>query len=359
MSWWDDNSPTATAPAPTGGGGATADQVSALYQQLLGRAATPQEIQDTLTGGSYDLNSIQSSIASSPEAQAYKAANPGSNGGAQVTTQPVGQPSASPGGAAPTLNAQDPASVAAYVNYYANQPGANPSLKADPNYWIGKISSGELGTDPNYIVSKFMTPEGAPAGSAPGADGGSYGTGSLAQAPGTYTAPTFTSQTPYQVPTIATPTAFEAPSGLTEANDPGFQARMKMGTDAIQASAAAKGSILSGGTLKALDRYAQDYASNEYGNIYSRALQTNNTNTGNAFRSAEDNAQYGLAGYNANVANAFRTQEDQANYGLQGYQTNVSTQRNAANDYYARLQGLYTTGQNAITAGYQKPPGAP
>jgi hypothetical protein len=67
-------------------------------------------------------------------------------------------------------------------------------------------------------------------------------------------------------------TPFKAPDNLTEQNDPGFQARMKMGTDAIQRSAASRGTLLTGGLLKGLDRYAQDYASNEYGNVYNRAL---------------------------------------------------------------------------------------
>lgn len=67
-------------------------------------------------------------------------------------------------------------------------------------------------------------------------------------------------------------TPFVAPNNLTEQNDPGFQARLKMGTDALQRSAAARGTLLTGGLLKSLDRYAQDYASNEYNNVYNRAL---------------------------------------------------------------------------------------
>jgi hypothetical protein len=67
---------------------------------------------------------------------------------------------------------------------------------------------------------------------------------------------------------------FSAPTGLTEQNDPGFQARLALGTDAIQKSAAARGSVVTGGTAKALDTYGQDYASNEYGNVYNRALST-------------------------------------------------------------------------------------
>lgn len=52
--------------------------------------------------------------------------------------------------------------------------------------------------------------------------------------------------------------------------DPGYDFRMKEGQKAIERSAAAKGGLQSGGTLKALARYGQDYASNEYQNAYSR-----------------------------------------------------------------------------------------
>ena len=66
---------------------------------------------------------------------------------------------------------------------------------------------------------------------------------------------------------------FQAPTDVTEQNDPGFQFRLAEGQKALERSAAAKGNLLTGGTAKALDRYAQDYASNEYGNVYNRALQ--------------------------------------------------------------------------------------
>jgi hypothetical protein len=52
--------------------------------------------------------------------------------------------------------------------------------------------------------------------------------------------------------------------------DPGYQFRMDQGSNALQTSAASRGGLLSGGTLKALDRYGQDYASGEYSNAYNR-----------------------------------------------------------------------------------------
>jgi hypothetical protein len=52
--------------------------------------------------------------------------------------------------------------------------------------------------------------------------------------------------------------------------DPGFDFRMAEGQKALERSAASKGTLLSGGTAKALERYAQDYSSGEYNNAYNR-----------------------------------------------------------------------------------------
>ena len=78
--------------------------------------------------------------------------------------------------------------------------------------------------------------------------------------------------------------AFKPPTGLNFQNDPGYQARMQLGTDAIEKSAAAKGTLLTGGTLKDLNQFAQDYASNEFGNVFNRELQGYQTNFNTAYQ---------------------------------------------------------------------------
>jgi hypothetical protein len=88
---------------------------------------------------------------------------------------------------------------------------------------------------------------------------------------------------------------FTAPTNVTEQNDPGFQTRLAEGQKALERSAAARGGVLSGGTAKAENQQAQDYASNEYGNVYNRAFneyatkynqfQTNQTNKFNRYAS--------------------------------------------------------------------------
>lgn len=52
--------------------------------------------------------------------------------------------------------------------------------------------------------------------------------------------------------------------------DPGYAFRKQQGMDGIQSSAAASGGLLSGATLKALNSYNSDLASQEYQNAYNR-----------------------------------------------------------------------------------------
>lgn len=51
---------------------------------------------------------------------------------------------------------------------------------------------------------------------------------------------------------------------------PGYDFRMREGMNAIQASAAARGGLNSGATMKALGRFGQDYAASEYGTYLNR-----------------------------------------------------------------------------------------
>ncbi|UOF78613.1 hypothetical protein [Bacteriophage sp.] len=52
--------------------------------------------------------------------------------------------------------------------------------------------------------------------------------------------------------------------------DPGYDFRLQQGQRGVEASAAARGGILSGAALKGLTRYNQDYASGEFQNAYNR-----------------------------------------------------------------------------------------
>lgn len=52
--------------------------------------------------------------------------------------------------------------------------------------------------------------------------------------------------------------------------DPGYGFRMSEGMKALERSAASKGGLLSGATLKGVQRYGQDMASQEYQNAFNR-----------------------------------------------------------------------------------------
>jgi hypothetical protein len=53
-------------------------------------------------------------------------------------------------------------------------------------------------------------------------------------------------------------------------NDPGYQFRMDESMRAIERSAASRGTLNSGGNLRAITRYAQGVASEEYGRVFDR-----------------------------------------------------------------------------------------
>ena len=61
-------------------------------------------------------------------------------------------------------------------------------------------------------------------------------------------------------------------------NDPSYQFRLNQGLDALERSAAAKGMLRTGNTLQDLMEHAQNFASQEYGNMFNRAAQAYGTN---------------------------------------------------------------------------------
>ena len=71
---------------------------------------------------------------------------------------------------------------------------------------------------------------------------------------------------------------FQAPTADQARQTPGYQFGLQEGEGAMQAGAAANGSLLTGGTQTALNQYGQNYADTNYNNVYNQALQSYNTN---------------------------------------------------------------------------------
>lgn len=77
--------------------------------------------------------------------------------------------------------------------------------------------------------------------------------------------------------------------------DPGYQFRLGQGLQSLDRQAAARSGRISGAAMKAAQRYGQDFASNEYGNVWNRNLQ---------LAGIGQNAVSGLAGLGQASANA-------------------------------------------------------
>lgn len=157
-------------------------------------------------------------------------------------------------------------------------------------------------------------------------------------------------QDPYTAP-VWTET-FRAPTAEEVQAEPGYAIGLQEGTLARERSAAARGSILSGGTQKALARYAADYASTKYGESVNRLFDQYQQRYGQ-FQDAA------AAGLSARTANESAYQSDVGNdlnqylTRFNAYQTAIGNTRNAENDLWSRTQDQI---QNSLTAaGLAKP----
>ena len=123
-------------------------------------------------------------------------------------------------------------------------------------------------------------------------------------------------------------------------SDPSYQFRLQQGQDAIQSSAAAQGGLLSGATLKALQNYGQESASQEYGNAYNRfnADQTNRYNRLSNLVGVGQNAA-------AQVGNAgAQTSQAIANNTMAGANSIAAGQVGSANAWANAAQQIGTVG---------------
>lgn len=122
--------------------------------------------------------------------------------------------------------------------------------------------------------------------------------------------------------------SFNAPAPFdpnTVQADPAFGWRLAQGQQAMERGAAARGNLLSGGTAKALERYAQNYSSDEFDRAYNRS--------------------YGR--YSDQYARDYGRYSDDWNRSLQEYLQGYGEFRNTQGDKFSRLSSLAGLGQNA------------
>lgn len=327
------------------------------------------------------------------------------------------------GSVAPTPAAA-PAQPPATVNWFAqNAPGTPPptTTAGAGSYNLQqavdkiKAATGKQLSDPEIdaLLAKFggnrqstFTDEGLKPVIASLAGGQPTNYGDPKTAPDTYhsnpDAPRYTPletpaglQQPYVAPTWTggdykdptKPTSLQSEYTLpTQAEleaSPGYATRMAASQRARDMSAASKGTVLSGGSVKASERYAGEQASNEYGNLVGQSLAARGENVaeygadaGRAYQAYQtrygqfvDSANMGLGARQQNTSE-FNTAQtmNQQTYGnryqsyldtnartLSDYLTNVSTQRNFNNDYWQHLKDINDTGATSANNSYRPP----
>lgn len=147
--------------------------------------------------------------------------------------------------------------------------------------------------------------------------------------------------------------AFELPSWQSvQQNDPGIAFRIGQGEQQVQQSAAARGVLNGGGTLKDILNYGQNAASNEYQNAAIRALGTYQTNYGTqfadpnqyAYNAAVQAFQPYQTQYGAEVGAAAAQPQLDWNNAFNLTQANYNTDRNNEQDKFNRLFSFSQSG---------------
>ena len=123
---------------------------------------------------------------------------------------------------------------------------------------------------------------------------------------------------------------------------PGYQFRLAEGQKALERSAASKGKLLSGGSLKAATRYGQDYATNDYDNFLRRYYNRANFQQQQYYNKLTP--YQSLAGVGQTAVR--QSYENQPNY--MGYAAQQGNAAMVAGN--AQAQG-YANMSNAVTGG--------
>lgn len=186
------------------------------------------------------------------------------------------------------------------------------------DYGFGDPGAGNLPKNRGIGVFPGSTFQGGPA-AVPDPTATAQPTGPLNwNTGGPYTGAMTLNPTIPGVPQFNAP-RFQSPTGVTDQNDPGYQFRLQQGEGALQASAAARGVLNSGGTLQDVLKYGQDYASQEYSNVFNRALQGYQAN----YQAARDQYAPNFAQWQNTAANsetnaqlAFQRAWDQYTFGI-------------------------------------------
>lgn len=216
-----------------------------------------------------------------------------------------------------------------------------PEVATDYGYWTRPLGGGpfQAPTRPGSFGS---------FGGGPGGSGMVAGVGEFDPGPG------------FQSPVgVVEYEQFQAPTMADVQATPGYEFRRREGERAIENAAAAGGMTRTGGTMKDLIQYGQNYATGEYDKAYGRALGENQLGYQRAMQSNAD--QYGRAlgeyqmgygqrgdVYGANMERAMaeaRMAEGGAGRNLAAQRMQYDAREREYNDLYARQRENYQMGR--------------
>lgn len=125
--------------------------------------------------------------------------------------------------------------------------------------------------------------------------------------------------------------------------DPGAEFRRSEGQRGLEASAAARGGVLSGGALKAIARYNSDLASQEYGAAYNRF----NNDTTTRFNRLASVAGVGQTATNTGIQ-AGNALTDQLQAGANNITSNINAAGNARASQYVNAGNAVGSAVNSV-----------
>ncbi len=209
------------------------------------------------------------------------------------------------------------------------------------SFGVGQIASSMPSTTPD--------PHSGATGHPATTTGGAFGSYDRA--------PSFTPMDPFAPPpspdaAVSAGEKFVLPTGQAALDaDPGYKFRLNQGLDALQNSASAKGLLRTGGTLKGLQDFGQQMASQEYQNAVDRAVQTYGLNEGTrrfdtGFNADQQQQKYKNTFDALNQRYAYANQQNLAgnSQALEGYKTDVGRE-------LGRMGIQLTADQNAVVNG--------
>ena len=216
---------------------------------------------------------------------------------AQNAPSPSGTLNPNAGFAAPGATLQPPGSIAPAAPSSGDISGGSlrdqviakaraigrMDIANNPDYWVGVIAQQGPNVDWGYWTDRMQSANQGGTGSNYGATNGQSGYGALPMGS-------------LQTSNTFSPGGFSEPSEAQAMSSPGVQFALDEAQKAVERSAASKGTLLTGGTLKALAGYETGLAGQLYNDVFNRALSSASFNQ----KSGLDSAYYGLAANNQN-----------------------------------------------------------